>query len=373
MNNKKKSVFIYGYYGMHNFGDDMLLLTVINRLQSNNFANKYFIRSSESIQVLNNDSSIVYTNLERFILGKKSIFSKILGLIQYIKGHYKVIKQCHSIIFGGGTLLSAHKSIKSLFLISIIIFIAKNMSVKIYGIGLGVASLDSKLSKILVKYILNNCSYVGIRDNKSFAISKYITNAANLNLTSDLVFSINDWFLKINNHTNNKIIGISLTEAFIKKEFIIDEINHAIKKLSTKGYSFKFISFQEPSSNYGYSDRSVFNKLNKDENITIEYITANKESILEIYKNIDFFIGMRFHGLVLSAIYSIPFIGFSLDHKVFELSKKYSMPYINIDNISSRWIVDSVLKLNENYIDNSITNDLITLSNNNFDFLKEKI
>ncbi|WP_419676182.1 polysaccharide pyruvyl transferase family protein [Aliarcobacter butzleri] len=275
-------------------------------------------------------------------------------------------------VFGGGTLLNAYKSSKTLLLITFIIFIARILKVKVYGVGLGIGKIESLSSKILVKYILTNFDNLGLRDKKSFDIAKSIADNMNIELTADISFNRKHTSYKKLN--KNKVIAISMVEAFVdsdKYKFIIDMIYQTVLYCQSNGYIIKFYSFQEGS----YSDSKVFqNMIDKYafQNVEIEYINILDNNLDFKFQNIDIFIGMRFHGLVLSAINGTPFIGFSTDHKVFDICDKYSMPYSNMDNISYDWLVQSINLVKNIVIDDNIEKELTLLSKKNWTFLNEK-
>jgi len=77
------------------------------------------------------------------------------------------MKTCHSMILGGGTLISGHSSSKSLFVLALVVFVTKINGTKIYGVGLGVAKIDTAFKCFLVLRIVNNCSYLELRDSSS--------------------------------------------------------------------------------------------------------------------------------------------------------------------------------------------------------------
>ncbi|WP_419675998.1 hypothetical protein ACN2CX_03240 [Aliarcobacter butzleri] len=73
---KRKSVYVYGYYGSGNFGDDLLLTTVLYTLKENNFAEKYYIKNNESINYLLDDIDVIQTNIEKHLKNKKVFLTK---------------------------------------------------------------------------------------------------------------------------------------------------------------------------------------------------------------------------------------------------------------------------------------------------------
>lgn len=368
---KKKSVYLYGYYGNGNFGDDLLLDIILKKLQKYSYAEKYYIKNNNHINFIDTSSSVIQTNIEKHITNKKSIFSKMLGFYNYCFKHYKILKESHSIILGGGTLLNAHKSNKTLILLTIIITLAKVLKVKVYGLGIGIGKIESRVSQKLLKYLLESFDFLGVRDQKSFDIARKFSSNINIELTSDLSYSALDNFNNDKTISKNNTIGFSLVSAFINKtkenEFY-EKIVKVIKKFQKKGYKIKFLSFQEGS----YSDSVLFENIIQEyslEDISLEYLSIEDADINEKFKSLEVFIGMRYHGLILSSLNNVPFIGFSTDHKIFELCSYYKMPYSKMEDISLDWLEPSIKESIKRKPDEDVRKKLYNLSQKNWRFL----
>jgi polysaccharide pyruvyl transferase WcaK-like protein len=375
----KKNVFIYGYYGLNNLGDDLLIFSIITTLQRSKFAENYYIRNYGKVSILGGKKDVVYTYLEQHITSKKNLFQKIVGLYRYIKYHQEIIKTCHSMILGGGTLLSGHSSSKSLFLILLLILVAKIHNTRVYGIGLGVAKINNPIKRFLTRRIINNCDYLGIRDTPSLHELKKLSTQANFHLTSDLIFGSGDKIFgkaKISNSPANTI-GVSIVGLFLKnnirKEIVLKSLIGAIEFWVKKGTRVKLLSFQNPNNSELNSDRfylkEILDSFKESDMVSMVDIDASILSINSSYNDIDIIVGMRFHGAVLASMSNTPFVGFSCDNKISSLCNEFSMPYIDVDLITSRWIINSVYAAINIHIDNEKLESLRALSEKNYDFL----
>ena len=379
----KKNTFIYGYYGLSNLGDDLLILSIITRLQKSKFAEKYFIRNYGKVDILSRKENIIYTDLETHIVSKKTLFQKLSGLYFYARAHHKVFKTCHSMILGGGTLISGHSSTKSLFLIWLISLLAKINSLKVYGVGLGVAKLDTSVKRFLARCIINNCDYLGIRDAISLKQLKSVTTKECVHLTADLIFeSRNLIFDKVKTtkiHAVNSI-GISIVGLFLKnenkRELVLHSLVEAIEVWVNSGVQVRLFSFQNSKNDEFYSDKflleQILNSFRASPMVSLVELDANVSSINSGFSSIDILVGMRFHGAVLAAMSNKPFVGFSCDHKMSSLCDLFSMPYIDMDHLTSDWLVNAAkVRVDANIYGNQLKT-LSLLSGQNYKFLSEQ-
>lgn len=379
----KKNTFIYGYYGLSNLGDDLLILSIITRLQKSKFAEKYFIRSYGKVDILSRKENIIYTHLETHIVAKKTLFQKLSGLYFYARAHHKVFKTCHSMILGGGTLISGHSSTKSLFLIWLISLLAKINSLKVYGVGLGVAKLDTSVKRFLARCIINNCDFLGIRDDISLKQLKSVTTKECVHLTADLIFESRNLIfdkVKTTNSLAVNSIGISIVGLFlkneIKKELVLRSLVEAIEVWVNSGVRVRLFSFQNSKNDEFYSDKflleQILNSFPASPMVSLVELDANVSSINSGFSSIDILVGMRFHGAVLAAMSNKPFVGFSCDHKMSSLCNLFSMPYIDMDHLTSDWLVNAAkVRVDANIYGNQLKS-LSLLSRQNYKFLSEQ-
>jgi len=379
----KKDTFIYGYYGLSNLGDDLLILSIITRLQKSKFAEKYFIRNYGKVDILSRKENIIYTCLETHIVSKKTLFQKLSGLYFYARAHHKVFKTCHSMILGGGTLISGHSSAKSLFLIWLISLLAKINSLKVYGVGLGVAKLDTPVKRFLARCIINNCDFLGIRDDISLKQLKSVTTKECVHLTADLIFESQNLIfdkVKTTNSLAVNMIGISIVGLFLKnenkKEIVLGSLVEAIEDWVQNGIHVRLFSFQNSKNDVLCSDTlfldEILNTFRESPMVSLVELDSSISSINSGFSSIDVLVGMRFHGAVLAAMSYKPFVGFSCDHKMSSLCDLFSMPYVDMDDLTSDWLVNaSKVRIDANIYDNQLKS-LTLLSGENYKFLSEQ-
>lgn len=383
--NDKASAFVYGYYGLGNLGDDLLLGTTIEQLTKREFADKYFIRNLGVVNGLIKHERVIFTNLEHrlFLAGEATIIRKAIILYFYLWEHIKLFRRCHSLILGGGTLLSNRMSLKSLFILVMLVLSAKLQGTKVMALGLGVTNINGKLRRFLVRYILRAASKVCIRDHSSLQACRALSADTSFILAADLVFSAN---ITENFGDKNRLagcappltVGFTLVEPFLQgniegvnRHKVLDVTAAAIKYCLDKGYIVKLIGFQRLTIN-GIdlvSDIGIFERLVAEHDIIgaeLIDVSHSIEYLPTLYDSLHMVVGMRFHSLVLSALSNIPFVGISCDHKVSSLCESFGMPCIDVSNISSNRLIESIEDASKLEIDEAVLKSFQIRSQLNF-------
>ncbi len=165
--NNGDKVLLCGYYGYGNMGDDAMLYAAIRRAR---------LEFGNDITALTKRGA---PDFERFgvpCISKSSPFALISS-----------ITKCKYFIFGGGTLLQASTSLRSLIYYSTVIRLAKNFGADCRMWGNGIGTLNGVWEKKLVKAALGACSYVGLRDVGSFDTAKRLLgDTSAIHLENDL-------------------------------------------------------------------------------------------------------------------------------------------------------------------------------------------
>jgi len=167
---KSKKIIISGYYGLKNFGDEAILQTLIDRLNS------------------------AYDKPEITVISKNP---------EYIKQTYKADsvysfnfseisrKMSGSDIFisGGGSLLQDVTSLMSLFYYLALILLAQIFKTRVYIFAQGIGPINNPFGRFLTGIILKNASLITVRDqNSSDFLSKLGVKSIQ---TTDPVWCIN--------------------------------------------------------------------------------------------------------------------------------------------------------------------------------------
>lgn len=354
---------IYGYYGYNNLGDELLLNSIVENITASDISAYFTILNKSTINLKRYDN-VKYSNI-RDILHNSS--NKILKFIHFFKSFKEHIDNSDVFIIGGGTLFMDNGKINFLMAyLSYFVSYASKKNKKVILLGIGIDILSNPFSLLWMKRILSNVNYAYCRDELSFQIAKKISSKNNVNLTQDLLFcnkKITDYFSE-NFRENHKTIGISLIDysSKFKKDFVYT-INELLKQYIDDGFNIKLLSFQ---INTDRADNIFYKKLINHKNI--EIIELNIDNFVEHFKNIDYILSMRFHGILLGLLFGKKVIGIIHESKNYQLCLDTNIEYVYLEDFSKQNIYNKNFKA----IDKLSLDKLIKLSKKNFNFLKEE-
>ncbi len=133
-------VFLVGYYGCGNLGDEWLL----------SFFKKYF-----------KEKNIKYTVLS----GKKPKKNEVSR--KNIIAVWRSIRHADTVVFGGGSILQNDSSNKSLVYYLTLIALAKKYNKRVMLIGQGIGPIEGGVMTILTKKVLKRVDFISVRDDES--------------------------------------------------------------------------------------------------------------------------------------------------------------------------------------------------------------
>ncbi|WP_307745275.1 polysaccharide pyruvyl transferase family protein [uncultured Phascolarctobacterium sp.] len=370
----KRKIFLYGYYGFNNFGDDLILRSLIENIMSYG-KTEFLVRSLNKGPYLG--ENVVYTKVDKIIANSK--VNRAYRLVKYLKKILLYVKKTDFVIVGGGTLIHDNKSRWSLLIIFLLVISSKILFKRIFFVGIGISDLKYKSSYIMLNLITKLSSGFYIRDIEAEKIlRKANVVEKRFQLTADLAYSLKHLKKKSDKTGDNKRINIGITvvdNAFYNKK-IQGAIIEYVALLKNISYEFEvhFIPFHEMSVDCDntINDSKVMIKIKQElseENIIIEEQIGEKFD--KVYESLDLVIGMRFHSLVLAAIYEIPFIGINHDNKIVGICKSYDMPSVDVKDVNAEILLETTKNTLKKYFPTETNLEMRKRSLKNFDFLEE--
>lgn len=370
----KRKIFLYGYYGFNNFGDDLILRSLVENIMSYG-KTEFLVRSLNKGPYLG--ENVVYTKVDKIIANSK--VNRAYRLVKYLKKILLYIKKTDFVIVGGGTLIHDNKSRWSLLIMFLLVISSKILFKRIFFVGVGISDLKYKSSYIMLNLITKLSSGFYIRDIEAEKIlRKANVVEKRFQLTADLAYSLKHLKKKSDKTGDNKRINIGITmvdNAFYNKK-IQGAIIEFVALLKNINYEFEvhFIPFHEMSADCDntINDSKVMIKIKQElseENIIIEEQIGEKFD--KVYESLDLVIGMRFHSLVLAAIYEIPFIGINHDNKIVGICKSYDMPSVDVKDVNAEILLETTKSTLKKYFPTETNLEMRKRSLKNFDFLEE--
>lgn len=278
-----KKVAISGYYGFKNFGDELILSILTERLK----------RDGADITVFT-----VNPEFTAQTYGVKT--ARTFNPIDVIK----TIAATDVLISGGGSLFQDATSVKSVIYYSFVLGLAQLLGKKTIIFAQGVGPLYHPISRFLVKKLFRKCNAVSVRDEKSLKLLH--DRGINAELTEDPAYS-----LKIPPVEKKAVIGVQLRQF----EGVDDKfLTHLAAAIQTKP---KLFSLQQSL------DLEVCkNFAQKTGGEIVE------ENLIEELSRLETLVSMRFHALIVALKAGVKCAVINYDPKVKTLAEKYSLPLI---------------------------------------------
>lgn len=301
MSSKKRFV-LSGYFGFKNFGDEAILSVLVNKLQ----------QYKHRITVISSDP--------KYTIGKfKHIRSIYTFKIPDIIG---AIAKSDFLISGGGSLLQDTTSLKSLIYYLFIIFIGLFCHKKVIIFAQGIGPIKTPVGKFLTKNLLKHCSYVSVRDKKSYELlNKW---GIKTDLLCDPIFSTN-----IPQVEKNNSVAIQLRNFKTMNEDFIDRLAQQVAT-EFSDRNIEIFSFQDTLDlEICQKFKKALNLLNPNIKSTIHSNLTDEEIITELSKS-EYIIAMRFHAIIIALLANIKTLAINYDIKVEKIASEFHLPVISL-------------------------------------------
>lgn len=295
-----KKVFIFGYYGFKNCGDDAILESIINNLKN--------VRDDLEISVL----TYVAQHTKKAHGVTPVSRSKLRNIIRNIK-------DCDLLISGGGSLLQDVTSSRSLIFYLGLIFIARLYKKKVMFYCNGYGPVKRKLNRILIKKIINKVDLITLRDEESGKELKKLGITENVVVAADAAFTMEpsdkeriDEIADIEGITGDKdVIGISVRR-WTNDQRTKHVISKTIDYLSSNNKKVVLIPMKYPDD---VEFSLEIQQMCEFKPHVIENYYSPRE-VLGIIGRFKMLIGIRLHALIFAAIANVPVVGIEYDPKI---------------------------------------------------------
>ena len=276
---KNKRIFVLGYFGFYNPGDDIMVEIIKDNFREFNLI---------------------------FLVKKNYYKVKIIKRYNLIKFFYKFRKG--DVLINSGGIFQDVTSLRSFFyyfFMNLIVILKKG---KIISLNIDAVDIKRKITFKAFNYILKNSTLTIFRDRESFKMFKKKYN--NIYFLPDIVFIY-------------KIIKK-------RNKFLYDRLFNPVKNIDIKkiDFSIRDILVINKGEESILKNLKIFNK-----NIFI-YNYHNMMDLLDLISRSKIVITGRYHIAILSIIFNKVIYLFNLSNKILELSKEYKINFYekNIDS-----------------------------------------
>ena len=228
-----------------------------------------------------------------------------------------------------------------LFGLAFLVAYAKRLGKPIFGLNCGVGPINSKDGERLLKYIGNNTQLMIVRDEysrdllKKVGVSKpSILIGADSALTNKAVDTsrVKEIFFQNKIDTSKGLIGFNVTkyiDTWLAKSgqrldkisfqrIIADVVDRLVEDLDV---DVVFVVTQPMDSNFVKEVIALIRNQNHIKIVGSNWEFTNHE-LMGILGEMDVFIGMRYHSLVLSSAMNVPIVGIVYTPKIKSLLKQ---------------------------------------------------
>ncbi|AOT71713.1 polysaccharide pyruvyl transferase CsaB [Geosporobacter ferrireducens] len=295
-----KKVFIFGYYGFQNIGDEAILSAIVSTLK----------KEKEDIQISALSYNAQYTEKLHGIHAVSR--NSLRGIIQ-------AIKEADLVISGGGSLLQDITSSRSLIYYLSIIYLAKKMGKKVMFYGNGFGPITKQWNRHLLQRVLRNVDRITLRDYDSMKTFEAIGLNKSVEVTADATFvlepEVQVRILHILEQEeipmDKPLIGISV-RPWKHADSIVKVLASVCDYIIERNMNVVFLPMQF-TKDIALSEE-ICSKM-KNKAYVLQGEVSPKEMIGIIGK-MDFLIGMRLHALIFAARMGVPMIGIEYDPKI---------------------------------------------------------
>ncbi|MDN5342057.1 polysaccharide pyruvyl transferase family protein [Oceanotoga sp. DSM 15011] len=308
-----KNIMLIGYYGFKNFGDDLLLKSILKIFQEINFSGNIYIPSDNELPINKTSYSFSIKNINRF---------DILSLRSYVQ-------KMDIVIYGGGNLFQSETSLKSFLYYYYIAKTAMKNNIKILLLSQGLGPIKHKIASKMLKKVLSYKNLQAIfRDNTSYNFAKNYNHNVYLSADLGLYCLMDEQENFIKKDKKNKI-SICLKNNYNDIESLIDFLSifndHEIQTLIIN-------SDKDSSVNYYIVDKMRENKVN------IPFPLKDFNKIIEEISTSNLIISDRLHGAIAGIFFGVPTFtyGNNKNQRVLKnISSDYKFFYKELIDISS--------------------------------------
>lgn len=297
-------VILSGYFGFDNIGDEAILLSMLGTFRS--------IRPEVDLLVLSGNPGRTRENYQIPAIKRTNIPALI-----------RELKDCDLFVSGGGSLLQDVTGWKSIPFYLGQVLLAQLMGKRTAFYAQGIGPVKSRFYQHFIKWVMNRADYISVRDSLSRELLlEWGLEEEKVKLDVDPVFVLKGLFQEDEKEGGKKekpLIGVSV-RPWGDNDYL-EALSLALGNFAReiKGdiliLPFHAGEDQEVSRMLQEKLLADFQQNPYTGEVMLEnYLTPLE--MLEKYREIDVFLGVRLHSLIFAAIANIPFVSLEYDPKV---------------------------------------------------------
>lgn len=303
---KEAQIFIYGYYGWRNTGDDAMVYVLLQELPR------------------------LYPNAKFAVLSRTAVLipPPAKDKVRFIKLNplsvLREISRSSTFIIGGGTHIYDYgvtrRNLWILLRLWLTLLLAKAFGNSIYLLGNGIGPLSTKWGKALARLICRLADHITVRDTASYAVLESLGLAGRTSPAFDLsaLLEPEPATSSSTSPKDRRVLGISLTPAFEiyqgnkeKDSLFVDLISQGIsQEFSQKSpWEVRLFTFKGESRLDDFAiTRMLQEKLKPMKYTRLIPYNPDPRQMLAQVGQCDAFIGMRYHACLFACLGNVPLL-----------------------------------------------------------------
>lgn len=316
------SVWVSGYFGRKNVGDEAILLSILNQIKGN-LTPVVFSSDPSHTAKMNDVCSLPIPPID-FNVGRAGIW---YGRGYWLKNGLSILRERYRVnahLYCGGGMINDHvpnRMVKQGVMMDALAKLARNSPIALLAVGADKMKLepDRYATKVLLEERVTYCS---VRDQSSYeALCDLGIDPSFVHLAEDIVFSLDIPSLCHTLEDNERFgpLGVNLRPLFNEKHnkhstvkeknFYIDRCSELIAELIENFGDLVLFPF-------GPDDYSFLNEISQPKGCVVEPFTDDPVEVLKRMSKCSSFIGMRYHSVVFSLLLGIPCVPLPYSSKV---------------------------------------------------------
>lgn len=316
-------ILMVSFISSANLGDQLIVKTIDERFLSEYDVVKYDYNLNREDQITIHSQAKERSTLKKIYLDyfrKNPLVDKYRDFVNKRKvlnnknwdQFIEDLSKADLLVFGGGNIIfDLTKYSSTYFMYEKIIDKALEFNVPTFACCVGIGPFVTKEQQKNTVETLAKCTYVTVRDEKSY---NYLKDNKNTYLSIDPVFELKA--LSKKKTEDKKTIGFSIIDLLNNKQTTeennqyIDDCVSLIEQLQ----DYKVVLYSSVPHDYR-TVNEVYSRVEKLSNVSLANIQTIEE-LLELYTHFNLVIGARMHSLIVGVSQNTPIIGLSWQPKV---------------------------------------------------------
>lgn len=319
---KVPKVVISGYYGFGNCGDEAMLFAIATQLRRRVPAVELVVLSQQPAATARD-------------FGVRAIDRRDFALI------WRELGDADLLLSGGGSLFQDVTSPQSVFYYAAIVFMAWLRGKKICLYGQGIGPLNHRISRLLVKKVVELADLVTVRDPGSLQELRSLGVKRPVHVTADPVLGLTipasaaargEELLGAVGIGTAPLVGISLRR-WPRVERILPAVAQAVARLMAEGWQAVLLPLHP-------DDYRVLAALREELGGAPRLLKIEDfRDLMAVASRLNLGIGMRLHFLIFATLAGVPAVGLSYDPKVTRFMAVAGLPAVDIDAVTPGGLV----------------------------------